>query len=65
MVGFIAYLAVGGLLVPTYLVSFFFQLGREKIPQRELNCQPLYLEMGTSPLSPGSLGSSHASSFRI
>ena len=54
-----------GSWLPTYLVSFFFQLGREKISQRELNCQPLHLEMGTSPLSPGSLGSSHASSFRI
>jgi hypothetical protein len=64
-VGFTAYLVVGGLLatyLPTYL-DFYFILfyfpssSREKISQWESNRQPLHLEMGTSPLSLGSLGS--------
>ena len=47
-----------GSWLPTY-VAHFFPSSREKISQPELNCQPLHLEVGTSPLSPGSLRSSH------
>ena len=64
-VGFTAYLVVCGLLVcylptylPIYIYNFYFpSSSREKISQRESNRQPLHLEMGTSPLSLGSLGS--------
>ena len=31
--------------------------------QRESNSQPIHLELDTSPLSPGSLGSSQTSTF--
>ena len=41
-----------------YLPSFFMS-GKEAISQRESNRQPLHSEMGSSPLSPGSLGLSH------
>ena len=57
-VGITAYLAAGGLLA-SYLDSFFFfPSSREKISQRELNRQPFRSEVGISPLSYGSLGSS-------
>ena len=46
--------------LPTYLPSFFLPSSREKILQRESKHQPLHSEMGTSPLSPGSLQSSCA-----
>jgi len=52
-----AYLAVGGFLA-SYLTSYFFPSSREKISQQESNRQPLHSKMGTSPLSPNSLGSS-------
>ena len=55
-----------GSWLPTYMTSIFFPLSsREKISQWESNHQPLHLEMGTCPLSPGSLGSSLTSSPRI
>ena len=41
--------------LPTYLV---FSSSKENSSHWESNRQPLHLEMGTSPLSPGSLGSS-------
>ena len=41
--------------LPTYLSSFF-PSNRDKILQRKSNRQPLHLQMGTSPLSYGSLG---------
>jgi hypothetical protein len=50
--------SVGGLLA-SYLLSYFLFPSRwEKISQRQSNRQPLHSEMGTSPLSPSSLGSS-------
>jgi hypothetical protein len=45
-----------GSCLPTYLPSFLLS-SREKISQQESNHQSLHSEMGTSPLSPGSLGS--------
>ena len=63
-VGFTAPLAVGGLLA-SYLPNFFFSFflfsspsSREKISQRESNCQPLHLGKSTSSLLPDSLESS-------
>ena len=47
-----------GSWLPIYLASFFPSSG-EKISQRELKCHSLHSEMGTSPLSPCRLGSSH------
>ena len=52
-----------GSWLPTYLARFFFLFSflwssREKLSQWESNRQPLHLEMDTSPLSPGNLGSS-------
>ena len=44
-----------GFWLPTYHVSFFHSIGR--IFHKELNRQLLHSEMGTSPLSPNSLGS--------
>ena len=44
-------------LLASYLPSWFFPSSRWKIPQWEWNWQPLHSEMGTSPLSPSSLGS--------
>ena len=49
--------------LPTYLV--FVPSSIENISQRELNRQPLHLEMGASPLSPGSLGSSNLNSKHL
>ena len=46
-----------GSWLPTYLAGFVLS-SREKILERESNRQPLHLRMGTSPLSPRSLGSS-------
>jgi hypothetical protein len=46
-----------GSSLPTYLFSLF-PSSREKISQRESNCQPSHLGMGTSPLSPNNLRSS-------
>ena len=46
-----------GSWIPTYLTSFSL-LSREKISEHKSNHQPLHLKMGTSPLSPGCLGSS-------
>ena len=58
-VGFIAYPCDGRALgcLPTYLVVVF-RSSRGKVSWRESDCQPFHLETGTSPLSPGSLGSS-------
>ena len=47
--------------VGSWLLTYeacFFPSSRGKISQQESNRQPLHLEMGTSPLSPGNLGSS-------
>ena len=57
---FITCLAVGGLLDVSYLPTSFSPPGREKIPQRESNRQPLHSEMDTSPLSRGNLRSSRS-----
>ena len=45
-----------GSWLPTYLI--FLGSSREKISRQQSNRQPFHLKMGTSPLSPGSLGSS-------
>ena len=57
-----AYLVVGGLLVPAYPTTVvFFPSSTEKISSQESNHQSLHLKIGTSPGSPGSLGSSKTS----
>ena len=59
--GFVTYIAVGGLLdsLPTYL--FIYLSSRERISELELNHQPLRSEMGTSSLSRSSLRPSQTS----
>ena len=42
-------------------LASLFPSSREKISQQKSNQQPLHSEMGTSPLSPGSSGSSRTS----
>ena len=49
-----------GSWLPIYLASFF-RSSREKLSQWISNRQPLHSKMGTSPLSHGSLASSHTS----
>ena len=49
---------------PTYLTSLFCQV-EKRFHNGWLNRRPFYLEMGTSPLSPGTLGSSWTLYFNM
>ena len=63
-VGFTAYRVVGGLLA-SYVPIYFSPSNKEKISQQESNPQPLHSDMYTSPLWPGSLGSSRIVDFLV
>ena len=56
-VGFTAYPAVGGLLA-SYLTQLKFPIKFTESFIAGIDCQALHSEMGTSPLSPDSVGSS-------
>ena len=65
-VGELYCLPCGGwtLWLPACLASFFSS-SKEKIPHQESNRQPLHLKMGTTSLSPRSLGSSRANDLQL